>query len=236
MKKKITITILVGLGLFFGFFVLGAENFGFETIGNPFQIADDEQVGIKATLNSPTGYGEISQINVWLASTTDGDKHYSAIFDKNGDWIASTIERDDIDTDVEGSWVNFDFSENPILPNDEYLLIHSGDAEFKMAKTWELEGKEEVVCDSEYGVNTCYEEWEFNVDDSQFSIYAVYETWTTPIPVSPFVETDENFVAGIISYVRAWIGSGIFPLLAMFIGIPFAFVVIRRVITLVPKK
>ena len=52
---------------------------------------------------------------------------------------------------------------------------------------------------------------------------------------TPFIETDEIFVAGVIGYVRGWLGSGIFPLLAMFIGIPLAFVVIKRVIALLPQ-
>ncbi len=52
----------------------------------------------------------------------------------------------------------------------------------------------------------------------------------------PYIETNENFVAGIISYMRGWIGSGISPLLAVFIGLPFAFVVLKKVINLMPKK
>lgn len=71
-----------------------------------------------------------------------------------------------------------------------------------------------------------YEEWDIGEeDDPIFEVVAV--SWL------PFTD---NFIGGIIGYVRGWLGSGIFPLLAMFIGIPLAFVVIKRVIALLPKK
>ena len=55
------------------------------------------------------------------------------------------------------------------------------------------------------------------------------------IPVQ-WLPVTNDFTAGIIGYVRAFVGSGMFPFIAMIIGIPFAFVVIRKVIDLVPKK
>lgn len=55
------------------------------------------------------------------------------------------------------------------------------------------------------------------------------------IPVQ-WLPVTNDFTAGIIGYVRAFVGSGMFPFIAMIIGIPFAFVILRKVIELVPKK
>jgi len=66
---------------------------------------------------------------------------------------------------------------------------------------------------------------EYDAGNPIFEIIAVQ--W---LPVT------NDFTAGIIGYVRAFVGSGMFPFIAMIIGIPFAFVVLKRVINLMPKE
>lgn len=63
----------------------------------------------------------------------------------------------------------------------------------------------------------------------------IFEVVST-LPPPTFVRINKNFVAGIVTYVKKLVGSGLTPFLVMIIGLPFAFVVIKKIIALIPKK
>jgi hypothetical protein len=54
-------------------------------------------------------------------------------------------------------------------------------------------------------------------------------------PTIPFVDISTNFISGTLAYIGQAV-SGLGPLLYVLAGIPFAFWVVKKVLSLIPKK
>ncbi len=238
MKKKITITILVALGLFLGITqVLAVEIFGNSGVGSFSAVLDDEVWGLKAYLPET---GEITKMSVRIRPAENADM-VVAIYDDTGNLKATSSVKALIATTTE-SWIDFDISTT--LNEGWYWLVllspRVGDTIY-VDKEVSAGG---LIAYNFYPINALHPlEFSETINFANFendrvlSVYATYELPPPPPPPPPpYIELDESFPAGIVSYVRAFVGSGIAPLLAVFIGIPFAFVVIRKVIDLMPKK
>lgn len=202
MKKKITITILIGLGLFLGITKV------FALLPNPYypdEVSDYSREPARYEITSPVDFSVVLSeyptplcdgLGYWNIGVEGGENYYYDEFLPN-------IPSSTLTTEV----VDFDLAE------DYYTEVSLYCYEFATSTG----GSYEWVGAIEYGTE----------EEPAFIVSVFPVEW---LPVSP------NFVEKTLDYVRAFLGSGMFPFIAMIIGIPLSFVIIRKVIALMPKK